>query len=103
MKYNVTMLATANFIKRIRRGKEGAHNLSYEDAKMLYKAILDNRVSDLELGAILLAMRIKGEFAQEIRGFLEAFEKTFVPLQILLGKYAPVVIQSYNGSDVYLI
>ncbi|ASU40288.1 DNA-binding protein YbiB [Herbaspirillum sp. meg3] len=94
----VEMLAAARFIKEIGRGKDGARSLSREDAAMLYGAMLDGRVSDLELGAILLSMRVKGESVEEIAGFLDASEASFTPLQAPSGKYAPVVIPSYNGS-----
>lgn len=89
---------TARFIKEIGRGKNGARNLSRADAKELYAAMLDGRVSDLELGGILLAMRIKGETVEEIAGFLEAAEVSFDRLVAPLGAYAPIVIPSYNGS-----
>ena len=92
------MLAAARFIKEIGRGKDGARSLSREDAAMLYSAMLDGRVSDLELGAILLSMRVKGESVEEIAGFLDAAEASFTPLQAPPGKYAPVIIPSYNGS-----
>lgn len=92
------MLAAARFIKEIGRGKDGARSLSREDARTLYGAMLDGCVSDLELGAILLAMRVKGESVEEIAGFLDAAEASFTPLQAPGGKYAPVVIPSYNGS-----
>jgi len=92
------MLAAARFIKEIGRGKDGARSLSRDDARLLYSAMLDGRVSDLELGAILLAMRVKGESVEEIGGFLEAAEASFVPLQAPAGQFAPVVLPSYNGS-----
>jgi anthranilate phosphoribosyltransferase len=60
--------------------------------------MLEGRVSDLELGAILLAMRIKGESVEEIAGFMDAVESSFAPLPAPAGDYAPVLIPSYNGS-----
>jgi len=95
---NKDMLAAARFIKEIGRGKDGARSLSRDDARTLYAAMLDSRVSDLELGAILLAMRVKGESVDEIAGFLDAAEASFTPLQAPAGNFAPVVIPSYNGS-----
>jgi anthranilate phosphoribosyltransferase len=88
----------ARFIKEIGRGKKGARSMSREDARQLYAAMLDGRVSDLELGGILLAMRIKGESVEEIAGFLDAAETSFEQLAAPAGEYAPVVIPSYNGS-----
>lgn len=90
--------AAARFIKEIGRGKKGARSLSRDDARQLYAAMLDGRVSDLELGAIMLAMRIKGESVDEIAGFLDAAEASFEQLALPGSHYAPVVIPSYNGS-----
>jgi anthranilate phosphoribosyltransferase len=60
--------------------------------------MLDRRVSDLELGAILLAMRIKGESVDEIAGFMDAAEQSFAALPSPPGPFAPVLIPSYNGA-----
>ncbi len=88
----------ARFIKEIGRGKAGARSMSQDDAHDLYQAMLDGRVSDLELGGILLSMRIKGESVEEIAGFLDAAEASFEPLNAPPGQFAPVVIPSYNGA-----
>ncbi len=88
----------ARFIKEIGRGKNGARSMTRDDAFALYRAMLDGRVSDLELGGILLSMRIKGESVDEIAGFLDAAEAAFAPLQAPGGPYAPIVIPSYNGA-----
>ncbi len=90
--------AAARFIKEIGRGKKGARSLSRDDAFQLYAAMLDGRVSDLELGGIMLAMRIKGESSEEISGFLQAAEASFKPLLAPIGNFAPVAIPCYNGS-----
>jgi anthranilate phosphoribosyltransferase len=90
--------AAARFIKEIGRGKKGARSLTRKDAFELYAAMLDGRVSDLELGGIMLAMRIKGESVDEIAGFLDAAEASLELLTTPSGLYAPVVIPSYNGS-----
>jgi anthranilate phosphoribosyltransferase len=88
----------ARFIKEIGRGVKGARSMSREDAASLYGAMLDGRVSDLELGGILLAMRIKGESVDELAGFMDAAERSFAPLPSPAGEYAPVLIPSYNGA-----
>jgi anthranilate phosphoribosyltransferase len=88
----------ARFIKEIGRGAKGARSMSRDEARELWTAILAGRVSDLELGGILLSMRIKGESVEELEGFLEASEASFAPLRAPAGEYAPVVIPSYNGA-----
>lgn len=95
---NTEPFATARFIKEIGRGVKGARSLSREDANQLYAAMLDGRVSDLEMGGIMLAMRIKGESVDEVAGFIDAAEASFDQLHAPDGEYAPIVIPSYNGS-----
>ena len=88
----------APFIKEVGRGVKGARSMSRVDARTLYAAMLDGRVSDLEMGGLLLAMRIKGESVDEIAGFLDAAEASFAPLARPPGAFAPVIIPSYNGA-----
>ena len=88
----------ARFIKEIGRGKKGARSMARDDARALYAAMLDGRVSDLEMGGVMLAMRIKGESVDEIAGFLDAAEDSFERLPAPPGEYAPVLIPSYNGA-----
>ncbi len=88
----------APYIKEIGRGAKGARSLDRGQARELWGAILDGRVSDLELGGILLSMRIKGESVDELEGFLEAAEASFQKLRAPAGGFAPVVIPSYNGA-----
>ena len=98
MKTSDDTFAAARFIREIGRGKKGSRSLSRDDARALYGAMLDGRVSDLELGGIMLAMRIKGESVEEIAGFLDASEASFELLPAPPGPYAPVLIPSYNGA-----
>lgn len=88
----------APFIKEIGRGVKGARSMSRADARQLYAAMLDERISELELGAILLAMRIKGESVDELAGFMEAADASFAPLPTPRGEFAPVSIPTYNGA-----
>jgi len=98
MTTDIERFAAAPFIKEIGRGVKGARSMSRDDARRLYAAMLDGRVSDLELGAILLAMRIKGEAVDELAGFMDAAEASFAPLPSPPGEFAPVSIPTYNGA-----
>lgn len=93
-------MAIGHFIKEIGRGKEGARALSREQAADLFGQILDGEVSDLEVGAFCIAMRIKGETADEMCGFLDATQARLRPIQeIPTAPNRPiVVIPSYNGA-----
>jgi anthranilate phosphoribosyltransferase len=89
-----------HFIKEIGRGKDGARALSRVQAADMFGQILDGTVSDLEIGAFCLAMRIKGETAAEMCGFLDATQQRLTKIQIFpTGSVRlPVVIPSYNGA-----
>jgi anthranilate phosphoribosyltransferase len=89
-------MTIGHYIKEIGRGKDGARSLTREQAADLFGQVLDGTVTDLEIGAFCLAMRIKGETAQEMAGFLDA---THQRLQTLPASDKPViVIPSYNGA-----
>lgn len=93
-------MGIAAYIKVIGRGKEGARPLPREQAHDLMSQILDGQVTDLEIGAFCLAMRIKGETPDELIGFLQATTARCIDLRPALTA-APngvVLLPSYNGS-----
>ena len=65
-------MGIAQYIKEIGRGHEGARPLGIDAAADLMGQVLDGRVTDLEVGAFALAMRIKGETIDELLGFAQA-------------------------------
>ena len=89
-------MGIGKYIKEIGRGKDGARALTREQAADLMGQVLDTTVTDLEIGAFCLAMRIKGETAEEMAGFLDATRQrlTLVPA----GEKPVIVIPSYNGA-----
>jgi anthranilate phosphoribosyltransferase len=87
----------ARCIKEIGRGAKAAGDLSREDARSLFAAILGGLVPDLQLGAILIALRVKGESPEELAGFLAACEASYNHLPVPQGA-TPVVVPSYNGA-----
>lgn len=85
-----------HYLKDIGRGKEGARALDRAQAADLLGQVLDGAVSELEVGAFCLAMRIKGETPEEMAGFLDAIHQR---LPHLPTSTAPlVVLPSYNGA-----
>jgi anthranilate phosphoribosyltransferase len=89
-------MSIAHYIKDIGRGKEGARHLAEADAYALMLALLGGHICDIELGAALMALRIKGESPAELRGFLRAVREH--SLQLHCARQAAVVIPSYNGA-----
>ena len=90
-------MGIGHYIKEIGRGKDGARALSRLQAADLLGQILDDSVSDLEVGAFCLAMRIKGETPEEMAGFLDAVHARLNAIP-QLGPHPTVVIPCYNGA-----
>ena len=88
-------MSIAHYIKEIGRGGEGARALTAEQACDLMSQVLDGRVTDLEIGAFALAMRMKGETVEELSGFLEAAHERCLPLPV---QRPVVLLPSYNGA-----
>jgi anthranilate phosphoribosyltransferase len=88
-------MSIAPYIKEIGRGKEGARSLTEAQAHDLMSQVLDGRVTDLEIGAFALAMRIKGESTQELAGFLAATHERCIAIK---PSRPTIVLPSYNGA-----
>ena len=89
-------MGISHYIKEIGRGKDGARPLSRKQATDLLGQVLDGTVTDLEVGAFCLAMRIKGETPEEMAGFLDAVRSR---MSLVPDSGAPVVVlPSYNGA-----
>lgn len=88
-------MSIAPYLKEIGRGKDGARSLDRTQATDLMGRILAGEVSDLQLGGFALAMRIKGESAVELAGFLDA---TALHTRPLVAPGTAVLLPSYNGA-----
>jgi anthranilate phosphoribosyltransferase len=93
-------MGIGHYIKEIGRGKDGARSLTREQAADLLGQILDDQVTELEVGAFCLAMRIKGETPFEMAGFLDAVHSRIQRLALPqeASTQATVVIPCYNGA-----
>ena len=86
------------YLKEIARGERSARDLPFDAAKKLFGAMLDGGVPDLELGAILVALRFKTESLTELLGFHAALDQRLTQLKTPDASIRPVVIPSYNGA-----
>ena len=86
-----------HYIKEIGRGARGAKALERAQAADLLGQILDGQVSDYEVGAFCIAMRIKGETADEMCGLWDAVQQRTARFTTTSAQPI-VVIPSYNGA-----
>ncbi len=87
----------ATLIKEIGRGTKGARDMDGATAEKLFGAILDGQVPDMELGAILLSLRIKGESAEELNGFVRAMQARTAQVEVPAGPRC-VLLPTFNGA-----
>ena len=88
-------MSIAPYLREIGRGREGARSLTQPQAHDLFCQVLDGQVTDLEIGAFALAMRIKGESVAELAGFCQATQERCLALTL----HKPcIVLPSYNGA-----
>jgi len=61
-----------SLIKRVARGKHGSEHLTQAESESVFAALLQPHADELQLGAFLIAQRMKGETSAELAGFVEA-------------------------------
>lgn len=93
----------AEIIREVGRGAQGARALPLDQATALFGALLDGQVPDLETGALLAALRMKGESDEELQGFYLAAQHRYggamtIPCGVAGKTLCPVVLPSYNGA-----
>ena len=84
------------YLKIIGRGSKGSGDLTREQAQEVFSKILLGEVSDLELGAFCIAMRIKGETVLELLGFMDAVQPLVISLETT--SKPTIILPSYNGA-----
>ncbi len=72
------------------------HHLSRGDARALMGSIMDGEASQAQIAGFLVALRTKGETADEIAGFAEAMREHVVPV---VPQRSPIVDVVGTGGD----
>ncbi|MDE3208852.1 MAG: DNA-binding protein YbiB, partial [Pseudomonadota bacterium] len=86
----------AALIRQVSRGHPG-RGMTPEEACFLFGRILDGFIPDLELGALILALRIRTESVHELLGFHRALVQRSRQMK-WKGPFLPVVLPTYNGA-----
>jgi anthranilate phosphoribosyltransferase len=91
-------MSIARFIKHLANDANGPGDLSEVDAHDLFAAMLDGGVADLELGACLCALRMKGASTVELLGFYRAACERLHRLKAPPSALRPLVFAIYGGA-----
>jgi anthranilate phosphoribosyltransferase len=88
-------MSISAYLKDIARGAAGARSLDVDSARELMRRVLAREATPAQLGAFVIAMRMKGESLSEITGFLQAVHEVCLAVP---SDRPLVVLPSYNGS-----
>ena len=84
-------------LRRLGRGPGSGRSLGLEQGRALFSAMLDRRIDELELGGLLIALRMRGEAVDEVEGALQAVQARVDGIAVDPAR--PVVsIASYGGG-----
>lgn len=87
----------ADYLREIGRGAAGSRSLSAERAERFFELLFSGRVTAMETGAALIALRMKGESVIEVTAALTALQQHIMPMALDTSR--PMVsIPSYNGA-----
>jgi anthranilate phosphoribosyltransferase len=85
------------FIRDIAHGRERSRGLPYATAVRMFEAMFGGGLADVELGAILMALRMKGESLDEVRAGVDVLEPLLQRVPVDAAR--PVVsMPSYHGA-----
>lgn len=91
-------MSFAGYIREVVKTGRDARERSASEAAQLFGAMLDGGVPELELGALLAALAVRGESANELIGFYEALGTRVHRLRAPAGDVRTVVLPAYGGS-----
>ena len=66
------------FIQAVGRGQKLKRDLTYQESKDAFRMILQREATDIQVGAFLIAQRVKGEGVDEIRGLVDLMREEFM-------------------------
>ena len=85
--------AMRSYLQRIATGPELSKDISLQEARHGMQLILDGRADSVQAGVFLIALRMKRESDDEVRGILEAIRETgLAPLRQILQHTPPAVM-----------
>ncbi|HXF94197.1 MAG TPA: anthranilate phosphoribosyltransferase [Nitrospiraceae bacterium] len=86
------------FIAKIAKGPKTSKDLTWEEAKQAMKCLIEGQATPLQVGAFLVAMRMKAESVTELASFVTAARQYVAPLPVPEG-LALVDLPTYAGKQ----
>lgn len=91
-------MSFSHYLKAVCCGGGVDAELSEHDARLLFGAMIDGGVPELELGALLVALQMKPTALAELAGYAGAINERLFRLMPPPAMARPVVLPSYGGA-----
>jgi anthranilate phosphoribosyltransferase len=98
MRMSIDAMTVAALLRRVARGRHGHEHLSMDEAEAVFDALLADDADPLQLGAFLIAQRMKGETAAEIAGFVQAARNRITSFGDIRASNGCVDLPCYAGK-----
>lgn len=86
-----------DLITKIGKGAKASKDLTWDEAKQAMRQLIEGQATPVQIGAFLLAMRVKMESVSELAAFTSAAREYKTPLRIATRK--PLIdVSSYAGK-----
>jgi anthranilate phosphoribosyltransferase len=86
------------FIAKIGKGQKASKDLTWDEAKQAMRMLIEGQATPVQVGAFLLAMRMKMESISELAGFTSAVREYVAPLPV--PRQLPLVdLPTYAGKQ----
>ena len=86
------------FIAKIAKGQRAAKDLTWDEAKRAMKALIEGEATPAQIGAFLIALRIKMESVTELASFT-ATARSYIPSVPIPRELGVVDVPSYAGKQ----
>jgi anthranilate phosphoribosyltransferase len=88
------------YVKKIGSGRLTGRDLTREESSKATVMMLKQEATPAQMGAFLIAHRIKRPTFEELAGILDAYDQIARPMQVLPGAKEPMILSSpYDGQE----
>lgn len=84
-------------IKAVGTGRRGSRDLTFDESRDAMRAMLAGDVSDVQAGAFLLSLRMKGEAGSELAGMAAAMREAATPIEVDVPAPLVACAGAYDG------
>lgn len=92
------MKELSEFIAKIGKGQKASKDLTWEEAKQAMRLLIEGQATQVQVGAFLLAMRVKMESVTELAAFTSVAREYIPPLPLPAG-LALLDLPTYAGKQ----